>query len=313
MLYFFLLISLCFAEDIFIVTNNPNGNINETGKFRLINIPKKLEMKEYTFCLRFKTARFAGLQCVIASDHQCMLETVAGKKCGGNDMECFDTQNILKSVWDTKKVFALWESYTAFEIWRPQVWNTLCWTEETNQSKIMVNGKIILEHSGYEKSDYEVLIDFQYMNFEDRKPLNGAITDLNIWNRTLSSEELNSWRLCNSLEGNILNWTTVQLDITGLTKEKINKTELCQDSSDDQLYKAFNQRLGFFDSAIFCQRFGAVASAHDSTSLDRMMEAYEKIDNKICGKFGSHAGIAFRQVENRNLGIFVFLRKNFQL
>ena len=108
MLYFFLLISFCFAEDLSIVTSNSKGNIQEDGKFRLMNIPKSLEMRAHTFCLRFKTVRFAGLQCLLADDDRCLLETVAAEKCGGNDMKCFSKQNIIKSAWDTKKVFALW-------------------------------------------------------------------------------------------------------------------------------------------------------------------------------------------------------------
>ena len=179
----------------------------------------------------------------------------------------------------------------------------------------------MLESSGYiRKDDYRAWIDFQYMNFGDREPHNGAITDVNIWNRALSSRDLNSWRLCNSQEiGNILNWTTVQLEITGLTKEKINKTELCHISADDQLFKAFNKRLGFFDSVIFCQRFGDVAAARDNVSLDRMIEAYNKIDTRMCDDFGSHGGITFRQLENRNFelsissGTISCLKKRFLL
>lgn len=308
MWYFLLLISFCFAEDFLILTTNPNGKINEDGKFRFTNIPKSLEMKAYTFCLRFKTVKFAGLQCVLATDYECFLETVAGKKCGGSDMECFNKQSTIKSAWDTKKVFALWR-HEAIEIWRPEVWNTLCWSEGqdslgTNESKLMINGNIIKEDSGYKKDHYQVWIDFQYMNFRDSKPLNGAITDVNMWNRALSSKELDSWRLCNSQEiGNVLNWTTVQLEVTGLTKEKIKKTELCHISGDDQLYKAFNKRLGFYDSVSYCQRFGDVAAARDNVSLERMLEAYDKIDRRICQDFGSHAGITFREQENRNFRI----------
>ena len=301
MLYLFLFMSFCFAEDLSIVTSNSKGNIQEDGKFRLMNIPKSLEMRAHTFCLRFKTVRFAGLQCLLADDNRCLLETVAAEKCGGNDMKCFSKQNIIKSAWDTKKVFALWHD-VPIQVWRPEVWNTLCWTEDTreiNEFKLRLNGKIVVEHSGYEKDQYQAHLDFLYMNFEDRKPLNGAITDVNVWNRILSSRDLDSWRFCHSQEkGNILNWTTVQLEISGLSQEKIDKTELCVDSTDDQLFKAFNQRLGFFDSIRFCQRFGHLAVARDSLSVIRMTEAYEKIDDRICEDFGSHTGITFREKEN---------------
>ena len=307
MWYFFSIISFCFAEDLFMVTTNPNGKVHEDGKFRFINIPKTLEMKAHTVCLRFKTVKFAGLQCILANDYECLLETVAGEKCGGSDMECFNKQNIIKSGWDTKKVFALWRE-DPIEVWRPEVWNTLCWTkdaQETNDFKLIINGKIM--HSEYiRKEDNWAWIDFQYMNFGDREPHNGAITDVNIWNRALSSRDLNSWRVCNSQEiGNILNWTSVQLEITGLTKEKINKSELCHIAADDQLFKAFNKRLGFFESVIFCQRFGEIATARDKVSVDRMIEAYDKIDKRICDDFGSHGGITFRQQENRNFELSI--------
>ena len=298
MLYFVLLIGFCFAEDLSIITANPIGKISKDGKFRFINIPKKLEMRAYTVCVRFKTASFAGSQCLLSNDYECLLETVAGEKCGGSDMECFNKQNLIKSAWDSKKVFALWR-WEPVEVWRPQVWNTLCWTEDTrdtNEFKLMINGNIVLEYSGYKKYDHQEWIDFQYMNFRDSKPLSGAMTDVNIWDRALSNQQVDSWRLCNSEEvGNILNWTTVQLEITGLTKDKIDKAELCDSSTDDQLYKAFNQRRGFFDSVIFCQRFGDVASARDAVSLEKMVEAHDKIESRICEDFGSIGGITFRE------------------
>ena len=36
-----------------------------------------------------------------------------------------------------------------------------------------------------------------------------------------------------------------------------------------------------------------------------MIEAYDKIDKRICDDFGSHGGITFRQQENRNFELSI--------
>ena len=54
-------------------------------------------------------------------------------------------------------------------------------------------------------------------------------------------------------------------------------------------------RLGFYESVAFCERFGAVATAKDALSFDKMIEAYEGIENRVCEDFGSQSGIIYRE------------------
>ena len=43
-------------------------------------------------------------------------------------------------------------------------------------------------------------------------PMNGAVTNLNIWDRKLTKPEIKDWSQCNSEEsGNIISWKELEL------------------------------------------------------------------------------------------------------
>ena len=297
MFYFVILLRLCLAEEISIVTTAPDGVINTDGRFRMINVSEVPPMEAYTLCLRFKTYRFKEFQCLISSEWECRVMSLVGRNChGNNDTDCLQRKSDLNVEWDVKKVFAVWLRKTVFKTWRPQIWNTLCWLvhHEKSNFKMIINGETAVDNSNYHADDD--VLQFQYMNFRERHPVQGAVTDVQVWNRTLSGRDLEDWRLCLSKEeGNILNWRTARLNITGLTEQSIDKSELCHGPENDQIFQAFNMRLGFYESVAFCERFGTVATAKDALSFDKMIEAYEGIENRVCEDFGSQSGIIYRE------------------
>ena len=87
------------------------------------------------------------------------------------------------------------------------------------------------------------------MNSVEVVPYHGAMTDVNIWDRILSEQEVSDWMFCKTeAGGNVISWETAQLSITGLNTELINREEACPGPDDLTHIMAFNTKLNFHDS-----------------------------------------------------------------
>ena len=81
------------------------------------------------------------------------------------------------------------------------------------------------------------------------QPHHGALTDVNIWDRILSEQELSDWMFCRTeTGGNVVSWQSAQLNITGLNTDLINREETCPGHQDITHFMAFNTKLDFHDS-----------------------------------------------------------------
>ena len=57
----------------------------------------------------------------------------------------------------------------------------------------------------------------------------GKMTDVNIWNNSLSIEQMKNWTRCVSDEGgNVINWETAEWEMDGLKEEVLTRQEICQ-------------------------------------------------------------------------------------
>ena len=81
-------------------------------------------------------------------------------------------------------------------------------------------------YGGYHTSQHANIVlmgkpkDFPYK-------MNGAVTDVNIFSRILGEEEAGDWARCRGQPGDILDWSTAQLNITKLETKEVNQTEGC--------------------------------------------------------------------------------------
>ena len=57
----------------------------------------------------------------------------------------------------------------------------------------------------------------------------GKMTDVNIWNYSMSKEKMQNWTTCvNDESGNVINWKTAEWSMKGLKKEELTTKDVCQ-------------------------------------------------------------------------------------
>ena len=106
----------------------------------------------------------------------------------------------------------------------------------------------------------------------------GAMTDTNIWNRSLSKTEVEQWSRCEmEAGGNLLDWTTAQWEAVGLQEVELGLTEVCRKEKKNQMM-VFHELRDFDASLKYCSNIGGeMAVAKDDISRKSMIEAFDEI------------------------------------
>ena len=74
----------------------------------------------------------------------------------------------------------------------------------------------------------------------------GAMTDVNIWNRSLSQSEVEQWSRCElGVGGNLLDWNTAQWEAVGLQEEELDKEEVCRERGQNHMLMIFQAKETF--------------------------------------------------------------------
>ena len=105
----------------------------------------------------------------------------------------------------------------------------------------------------------------------------GAMTDLNIWDRILTEQEQSDWMFCKTEAGagNLVSWQSAHLNITGLFTDLIEREETCPAAQIIPQIMAFNTKLNFYDSQMFCKKMeGQLAVATNQETSDLMKETF---------------------------------------
>ena len=109
------------------------------------------------------------------------------------------------------------------------------------------------------------------MNSHWGGPHHGSMTDVNIWDRILSENELSDWMFCIAeTGGNVVSWESAQLNITGLNTHFVKREETCPLPQNITHNIVFNQNFNFFESVKLCNKLGgqiAVASDEEAAKL----------------------------------------------
>ena len=195
-------------------------------------------------------------------------------------------------------MFGLMGSWFPFKIWSPFVWNTICATKERTLAKLVLNRETIIE---YEDPTEHDLKDSVFLN-QVSNPFYGAVSDVQVWSRARPEKELAEWARCEPGEaGDLLDWGRAELNITGLTSLSVGRAEICRDAQDQQPLhiKSFNTRLSFYDSLMFCKRFGTIATAAATLrgpKVDKMLEAFLEVESPVCEPWGFYSGTVYSSV-----------------
>ena len=81
------------------------------------------------------------------------------------------------------------------------------------------------QYDGYHANNEGSVILLGLPGFRDH--MHGAVTDVNVFSRILSGEEVGDWARCRGQPGDLLDWRTAQLDITNLETEEGQETVGC--------------------------------------------------------------------------------------
>ena len=107
-------------------------------------------------------------------------------------------------------------------------------------------------------------------------PFDGAITDIHIWTRTLSSQQVEAWANCDASEGggDFLDWANVTLKLHGdIETSELPPSEVCLGPSETR-YLAFPEKFNFVESVKFCEKIGGEIAVADSfDSIDNIQNA----------------------------------------
>ena len=79
------------------------------------------------------------------------------------------------------------------------------------------------------------------------------MSDINLWNKTLSNKEVSAWEECKlDKGGNIIDWETADWTSSGLEEVVINKKDLCEEIVDSH-FIASNIKRNFVDTQLLSQ------------------------------------------------------------
>ena len=177
-----------------------------------------------------------------------------------------------------------------FPVWQPGVWVSACVTVTIpdNHITIYLNGEIVFQTWQYElhlKPDANIVLMNDGASWGGL-PFHGEMTDVNVWSRVLSEEEIIKWKKCEAIEaGDVVNWETVKLNLTAgveIIEEEREKT--CWKEETAKTYKAFKSKATFDEMIKLCKNIGGhIAVAEDETALSLIETTFK--DNCISDEF----------------------------
>ena len=115
---------------------------------------------------------------------------------------------------------------------------------------------ITIANASFENSNLKLMNGINYNNRSS--PMHGSVTDVNIWNYILTTEEISNWTNCKKIrKGNIIDWNTAVLDIQLLETFEYDINNICNMESQKQ-YIGFNNNIVDFpiNHLNFCKNLG---------------------------------------------------------
>ena len=160
----------------------------------------------------------------------------------------------------------------------PRLWHGYCFTynKGLGARKVYVDANKELEDIMDNEAVKDIPVGFindLYFMSRTRYPEWTMMTDINIWNVTLTPLEVEGWTNCKKkhMEKNkIIDWKTANWTTYGIRRDILNKSIVCHDEERKTKIHPFLFPKNYLDSVDFCHLLsGELAFAHDNaTAMD---------------------------------------------
>ena len=125
---------------------------------------------------------------------------------------------------------------------------------------------------------FEAEADILLMNHQAASPFHGALTDVNVWSRVLSVEEVEAWAGCRLSSsggdgGRLVSWETASLTTRGVRLGSVERSSTCYRPEISFLISRSEKT--FDDTVKFCSGLGGrMATARDEADLTEMLRIF---------------------------------------
>ena len=143
--------------------------------------------------------------------------------------------------------------------------------------KVNINGELVAETDTYtgfyqeqDRHEHNIVL------INNKGQSHAAITDVNVWRRILSVQEIKEWQYCRTEpEGKVINWDTADLIMSAMNVSQLNGKETCLKTPAEKKYISFNIGRNFDETGRFCRNIGgAFAVARDEQSSEEISRTF---------------------------------------
>ena len=222
-----------------VIRSNPNQPFEKDGIATIQN-SSVASLNHFTLCARIHTFQFDSsfsMNQAMITVSKIKLFWTFSSKADCDFAGCTEYyKNSIGDAWKYGKTYGMLldadYGYIFYPAWKPNQWENLCISVNQPKNHIQIyNGKVkALESkekiiSSFENED---IILLNYKDGEKRNPMHGAITDVNVWDKILTKEEIQNWIDCkDSVGGNFVKWNTSSLNVELLEDVEIDVSSIC--------------------------------------------------------------------------------------
>ena len=259
------------------------------GQVELLN-SSLVGRAEVTICLRFNTFRFSTYgrpwysQSVLSYGDKTLLYAYVAEDCEAKFPGCTERYKKWVDNWAHGRPFGYFyengKSTGYYPAWQPGIWNQACITASDSQGylEININGETHYRTNNYMKTFSGRNHNIVLMNdggYWEGLPMHGSLTDVQVWSRVLSREEMVAWYHCNSTStGDIIDWGTVSMKTNKINITDLDKSTICM-RPEVPVFRAFQQKRNFAETLYICESInGKMAVAEDREKYEEMNQTF---------------------------------------
>ena len=227
------------------------------GNYLEIQNSSIIDIENFTICAKFKTLRLASYQIYIGNTRSYFSSVLSFANnfpwtFGAVVQEdiSYQPEEFFKKVSQNKYLAggvydSQYKEFSYFPMWDMGVWNKFCMQKVKTNMSLYINEKEVhkIQNFNKERISGNIRLMNLYINEKTSYPMQGSVTDLQIWDRIIMPSE-------NESHGNILSWKDVYL--TNQTGVTIFDAE----SNDKYSIEIYKSHKNITEALFFCMNKG---------------------------------------------------------